>query len=225
MNRVILAHLAFATLICGTAHAARSPGQQGALEGATFASLTIAGTVAAGPVGLILGALGGAFLADQSRQANGAELAKAEATRERAQLQTALAERQARIGELAETAATQLTFQILFATGSDILTEVDLQRVRTLADHLLRHPELKVTLDGHTDSRGTDEYNNVLSQERAKAVKDALESLGVTADRIIHQGHGNQFSTAAQRDEAACSLERRVDITLTGPPAATYAQF
>src|SRR5690606_6553986 len=107
-----------------------------------------------------------------------------------------------------------MTFQILFATGDDTLSELDLQRVRILADHLQANPALHVTLEGHADPRGTDEYNNVLSQERAKAVKEALEKSGVDGRRITYTGHGDRFSSAAKGDEEAYRQERRVDVTL-----------
>lgn len=199
------------------AHAARSNPQQAALEGSTFAGLTIAGTVAAGPVGFLLGALGGAFLAEQTRQANNRELALQQINAEHLVLQQALREEQMRTGELEELATEAMTFQVLFATGADTLNDLDLQRVRILADYLQANPELSVILEGHADPRGTDEYNNVLSQERAKSVKHALESMGVEADRIIHAGHGTSFSSAAKGDEEAYRQERRVDITIAKP--------
>jgi outer membrane protein OmpA-like peptidoglycan-associated protein len=213
-----------AALTATHAHATRSPGKQATLEGTTFVALTIAGTVAAGPIGFVLGALGGAFLADQSRQANNSELALLQAEREHAELQTTVNEQGTRLQALTNEAVAKLTFQILFATGSDTLNEIDLQRVRALAEHLERNPNLVVILDGHADPRGTDEYNNVLSQERAKAVKDTLESLGITSERIRYQGHGDRFSTAPKGDEDAYRQERRVDITVE-PATPIYAHF
>jgi outer membrane protein OmpA-like peptidoglycan-associated protein len=120
----------------------------------------------------------------------------------------------ARLQTLQEDVVAKPSFQILFATGSDTLNELDLQRLRAIAAHLERNPDLGVVLDGHADPRGTDEYNNVLSRERAKAVKDALEALGISAGRICYQGHGNRFTTASKGDEDAYRQERRVDIAL-----------
>lgn len=220
---IALSTLVLAALATGHAQA-RSQLQQTALEGTTFTGLTIAGAVAAGPIGFIVGALGGAFLADQSRQANNAELALRTAEQEHIQLQTALNDQKARLQAMEQEMVEKLTFQVLFATGSDTLTEIDLQRLRALADHLEQNPDLVVVLDGHADPRGTDEYNNVLSQERAKAVKEALETLGISADRIRSQGHGNRFSSAPKGDEDAYRQERRVDITLE-PATPVYASF
>jgi outer membrane protein OmpA-like peptidoglycan-associated protein len=139
-------------------------------------------------------------------------------------MQNAFYEQEIRFQALEEEVVAKLTFQILFATGSDTLSEIDMQRVHALATHLNRNPELRVVLDGYADPRGTDEYNNVLARERARAVKDALEVLGVAPDRIRYQGHGNRFSRADKGDEEAYRLERRVDITLE-VAAPAYAHF
>lgn len=219
-NLFTISGLILASAISLNAHAARTPNQQAALEGATFTGLTIAGTVAAGPIGFLVGALSGAFLADQSRQANQNELALQRATEDQVKLQALLQDERARAGELEELATATMTFQILFASGDDTLSELDLQRVKQLADHLRAHPELRVTLDGHADPRGTDEYNNVLSQERAKAVKEALENSGIESNRITYTGHGNRFSSAAKGDFEAYRQERRVDITVEHPAPA-----
>ena len=210
----VCSSLVLATAISANSYAARTDNQQAALEGTTFAGLTIAGTVAAGPIGFVVGALGGAFLADQSRKANSAELALSRASQEHAQLRQALHDKNDEVEQLEELAAERMTFQVLFASGTDTLNDIDMQRLKALVDHLQANPELVVSLDGHADPRGTDEYNNVLSQERAKAVKQALEDLGVPAERISHQGHGNRFSNAAKGDEEAYQQERRVDITI-----------
>jgi outer membrane protein OmpA-like peptidoglycan-associated protein len=208
----------FSTLLVATVASvnsyARTPNQQAALEGTTFAGLTIAGTVAAGPIGFLVGALGGAFLADQSRQANNAEIALKEADQKQEQLQFVLPQKEADVSRLEDLATQRMTFQVLFASGADTLNELDKQRIKALADHLHANPELVVKLDGHADPRGTDEYNNVLSQERAKAVKDALEELGIAAERISYTGHGNRYSSAPKGDEEAYQQERRVDITI-----------
>jgi len=219
-----LSALMLAALSTSQSHAARGQVQQATLEGTAFTGLTIAGAVAAGPVGFIVGALGGAFLADQSRQANNAKLALLQADVEQQQLQTALDEQKMRLQAVGAEVVSKLSFQILFATGSDTLNELDLQRLSALAEHLERNPDLVVLLDGHADPRGTDEYNNVLSQERAKAVKEALETFGISAGRIRYQGHGNRFTSAPKGDEDAYRQERRVDITLE-PASPVYAHF
>lgn len=218
-NILIISSFLLASTLASSVHAARTPTKQTALEGTTFVGMAITGAVAAGPIGFVIGALGGAFLADQTRQANNAELTLDNQQRQTRLLQTHIDTQSARIQHLEALAASQMTFQILFGTGSDSLTELDQQRILILAQHLEENPSLVIQLDGHSDPRGTDEYNNVLSQERAKSVKDALVQAGIDERRIRYQGHGNRFSTATKGDEKAYQLERRVDISVEMPIA------
>lgn len=61
-----------------------------------------------------------------------------------------------------------------------------------LYDLLIKNPNLKVELSAHTDSRGSDVYNNKLSQERAQACVDYLIEKGISKERIIAKGYGKQ---------------------------------
>ncbi len=74
------------------------------------------------------------------------------------------------------------------------------------------NPDVSIELTGHTDPRGNDDYNNVLSQYRAKAVKDKLMEIGVEDYRIDTHGEGENYSKAHKGDREAYALERRVDI-------------
>lgn len=69
-----------------------------------------------------------------------------------------------------------------------------------------------LVLTGHTDPRGTDEYNMALGSERAESVKEALESLGVQDSRMSTTSRGE--TDARGSDEASWVLDRRVDIGL-----------
>lgn len=108
----------------------------------------------------------------------------------------------------------KLTFPILFARGSDRLSDIDTVRVKILAEYLSLNPKLLVNLAGHTDPKGTDEYNNVLSLERAKCIQTELSRLGVDESRITYNGHGSDFSIATIRDYDAYHFERRVDVEM-----------
>lgn len=202
------------TLVAGPAMAERSENQQAIISGGAFATGAIAGAVVGGPVGAFIGALGGAFLGSESQKANKAEMAINQQIEEKASMEQIIESQEYQITRLQEETVQKLTFQVLFATGEDKLNEVDMKRVKVLATYLAENPSLNVNLNGHTDPRGTDEYNNVLSSERALAVKHALESLGVESNRIISRGHGSSFSTAPKGDLEAYAQERRVDIQL-----------
>lgn len=111
----------------------------------------------------------------------------------------------------------KLAFQILFSPGADRLNEMDLQRIQNLSRYLREQPELIVILDGHADPRGTDEYNNVLSQERAKAIKAAFLEMGIECERIVCRGHGASRSSSGKGDLDGYSKERRVDLQILEP--------
>ena len=192
----------------------------GLKQGAIFTTSTIAGAAAAGPVGFILGALGGAYLGEQVKKADQAELTELELAEHKmqvAQLQTQLAQADSKVGELSQLALDKLEFQVLFHTGADQLTERAQARVAALADFLRQHPGLSVRLTGFADPRGTDEYNNVLSDHRARAVQDALQALGVEDYRIARQAFGADRSMAPKGDYEAYAMERRVDIEIFDP--------
>jgi outer membrane protein OmpA-like peptidoglycan-associated protein len=63
--------------------------------------------------------------------------------------------------------------------------------IRHLAKFLAANPDLTVQIAGHTDNVGTDQHNQQLSENRAKAVKDALVALGIPATKIVAKGYGS----------------------------------
>ena len=77
------------------------------------------------------------------------------------------------------------------------------------ADYLKRWPSVRITIEGHTDSRGTAEYNLALGGRRAGAVKDYLVSLGVAADRITTISKGKEQPTCTEETEACWQQNRR----------------
>lgn len=187
-------------------------------QGTAFTASAVAGAVLGGPVGMILGALGGAYVGEQIQQADEVQamnksLVAAEAEINRLQQQLAFSHQQAE--ELQELAAESLDLKVLFRKASDTLTEHGRQRVLELASLLKKHPQLNVRLDGYTDPRGTDEYNNVLSHYRAESVRDALVEFGVESGRIEAYSHGSSGSKAAKGDEMAYAAERRVVIDVS----------
>ena len=73
----------------------------------------------------------------------------------------------------------------------------------------------KVMIEGHTDSRGSDEYNEELSQRRAQAVEDALAFRGVDRDRVEAVGKGEGFPVASNDTRAGRQQNRRVEIVFS----------
>ncbi len=227
MNKSALIPVAILSSIIAMspAHAARSKTQQAVVGGSTFVGVTVAATVAAGPIGLVVGSIAAAFLAKQTQLSNDNEIKLAEATSQHEELRTAMTKQDSKIRSLEQETVQKLTFQILFATGEDALNDLDLRRVNILASHLNSNPTLNVSLNGHADPRGTDGYNNILSQERAKAIKVALISQGIDEGRITTKGHGSTLSNATKGDLESYQQDRRVDIEMEEESAAaTFAK-
>ncbi len=104
---------------------------------------------------------------------------------------------------------------VLFDTGKAQLKAGATRNVQKLADFMKQYPERRVQIEGFTDSVGQEEYNQVLSQQRADAVRAALTSMGVESARIDTQGYGETLPVASNDTKAGRQLNRRVEIVLS----------
>jgi outer membrane protein OmpA-like peptidoglycan-associated protein len=77
---------------------------------------------------------------------------------------------------------------------------------------LQKHERVVVEVAGHTDSMGSDEYNQGLSERRANAVKDYLLSKGVKASRLSARGYGESRPVASNDTEEGRAENRRVEL-------------
>ena len=76
--------------------------------------------------------------------------------------------------------------------------------------HLLRdHPDLRITIEGHCDERGTVEYNQALGEKRAQAARDYLAAAGIGAGRIQIVSYGKERPFDSGHDESAWAQNRR----------------
>jgi peptidoglycan-associated lipoprotein len=80
---------------------------------------------------------------------------------------------------------------------------------------LQANPSLKIRIAGHTDERGSDEYNLALSQRRAASAKRYLVSRGITADRVETVGFGEERPVDAGHTEEAWAKNRRAEFEIT----------
>ncbi|MFD1217992.1 OmpA family protein [Microbulbifer celer] len=186
-----------------------------AKQATVFTGAAVAGAAVGGPVGFIAGALGGAWLGEQIKQAEEADMLATQLTESRTELGNLAQQLDAArlsANDAQELALDSLSFQMLFTTGDDELQEAQERQVAAMADFLIRHPQMKVYLEGHSDPRGSDGYNNVLSDQRALSVQRALEAYGVAPERIERHALGASQSQANKGDLDAYALERRVDI-------------
>ena len=79
---------------------------------------------------------------------------------------------------------------------------------------LSRNPKAKVEIKGHTDDAGTAEYNQILSEKRARIVKNYFVRKGVEQDRLFPKGYGFTMNKASNEDESGRALNRRVEFAL-----------
>lgn len=104
---------------------------------------------------------------------------------------------------------------VLFDTGQTQMKAGGMRAVQKLADVLKENPQRAVLVEGFTDSTGGSEYNQGLSDRRAKAVRTALLESGVSADRITDRGYGEAFPVASNATASGRQLNRRVEIVVS----------
>lgn len=80
------------------------------------------------------------------------------------------------------------------------------------AQYLAQNPGAAVVLEGHTDERGSREYNIALGERRSTAVRRVMETLGVKPQQMRNVSYGKERPAVAGHDEAAYSQNRRVEI-------------
>ena len=83
------------------------------------------------------------------------------------------------------------------------------------ADYLRRWLTTRVSVEGHADSRGTNEYNLALGQRRANAVRDYLVSLGVSGDRMVTVSKGEEAPQCTEETEGCWARNRRGHFVFT----------
>ncbi|MBO0329138.1 OmpA family protein [[Muricauda] lutisoli] len=89
------------------------------------------------------------------------------------------------------------------------------QSLKDIYEYLEKHPSLKVAISGHTDDLGSDEYNDVLSRERAASVAQYLIDLGLDKNRITSKGYGDSKPLDTTRTDEARRKNRRVEFVMT----------
>ncbi|HIQ39787.1 MAG TPA: peptidoglycan-associated lipoprotein Pal [Sulfurivirga caldicuralii] len=101
---------------------------------------------------------------------------------------------------------------VYFDYDSDVVSEAGRDVLKYYAQKLLAQPEIQVRLEGHTDERGSPEYNLALGERRAKAVKEVLMLYGVDAARMQVISYGEARPAVDGHDESAWAKNRRVEL-------------
>ncbi len=110
---------------------------------------------------------------------------------------------------------------VLFQTGKYELKPEARERLARVSGILLAYSTLKVAIEGHTDSTGSDEFNQRLSEQRAEAVRDYLVSQGVAAGAITARGFGSMQPVASNDTAEGRQHNRRVELVLSGDAIGT----
>lgn len=104
---------------------------------------------------------------------------------------------------------------VFFDTNKAQLKPGGSREVRKLAKFLQENPQRSVSIEGFTDSRGSDEHNQSLSERRAEAVKNELLDAGIASERINSRGYGEAYPVADNNTSAGQQMNRRVEVVIS----------
>jgi outer membrane protein OmpA-like peptidoglycan-associated protein len=110
---------------------------------------------------------------------------------------------------------------VLFDTGKSDLRSEAREALAKLTGIVLNYPSLRLTIEGHTDSTGSPEFNQTLSEKRAGAVRDYLVSQGLDPGLLSSQGLGMNAPLADNSTAAGRQKNRRVEIIVAGEVIGT----
>ena len=105
---------------------------------------------------------------------------------------------------------------VLFRSGSVDLLPAARERLAKVSGIVLAYPSLHVSIEGHTDSVGSDEYNQDLSERRAQSVRDYFVRGGIPAGTVDARGFGKAEPVASNETPEGRQQNRRVELVLSG---------
>ncbi|HTC48681.1 MAG TPA: OmpA family protein [Candidatus Aquilonibacter sp.] len=158
-----------------------------------------------------------AATAAQQAQA-AAEQQRAEAVRQKEEMRARLLAQLNQVLQTRDTARGLIVSMpdVLFAFNKYELKPEARERLARISGIVLAYPDLKLEIDGYTDSIGSDEYNQTLSDKRAEAVRDYLVSSGVNMNSVVAHGMGKADPVADNSTEKGRQLNRRVEMIVSG---------
>jgi outer membrane protein OmpA-like peptidoglycan-associated protein len=147
-----------------------------------------------------------------------ARIAAAQAEKEKADLRAQLLSQLNSILQTRDTARGLIVnmSDVLFDTGSYTLKPGAREMLAKISGIVLAHPGLNLQIEGHTDSVGSDEFNQQLSDRRANSVGNFLTQQGVSASNITARGFGKTQPVATNDSPEGRQRNRRVEIVVNG---------
>ena len=162
---------------------------------------------------------------DADRQKAEAQQQTAAAEQARQQVEQQKEELRARLlAQLNQVLQTKDSARGLIVSMPDVLFDFNKytlkpearERLARISGIVLAYPDLRLQVEGYTDSIGSDEYNQELSEKRAATVRDYLVSSGVSINNVVAQGFGKADPVADNSTAAGRKLNRRVDLVVSG---------
>jgi outer membrane protein OmpA-like peptidoglycan-associated protein len=155
---------------------------------------------------------------DAQRQAAASEQARQQAEQQKEEMRARL------LAQLNQVLQTRDTARGLIVSMPDVLFDFNKytlkpearERLARISGIVLAYPDLHLNIEGYTDSIGSDEYNQILSEKRAATVRDYLISSGVSINNVVAQGFGKTNPVADNSTPAGRKLNRRVDMVVSG---------
>ena len=164
-------------------------------------------------------------LAQAQQQAQNAQQQAQTAQQQAAEAQQREADLRQRLQQqLNQVLQTRDSAKGLIVNMSDVLFDVNQatlkpgarEKLAKVAGILLAYPDLRIRVDGYTDSTGTPDYNRDLSQRRADTVRGYLLKQGIGADAVVSEGFGQEDPVATNGTAAGRQQNRRVEMVVSG---------
>ncbi|MCI5072533.1 peptidoglycan-associated lipoprotein Pal [bacterium] len=104
---------------------------------------------------------------------------------------------------------------IYFEFDQSTLSAESRTLLQEIAAAMNAQDNISLTIEGHTDERGSNEYNLALGERRARSVQEYIQRLGISADRLTPVSYGEERPSDPSTGEAAWSKNRRVEFTVS----------
>lgn len=198
-------------------------------KGGVFSSTIIVGTIAGGPIGLVLGVAAGDWINNTWNKSIESDQLTAENQQvtenllvselQNNQLQQDVLILDKQLQQVSETEELNeqlildaLQLDLLFAVNQSAMDTTNQARLTQLADYLIDNSTISIVLSGHTDPSGQAELNMNLAQQRAVAVQDQLIALGVDEHNIQVQSFGADLASSELGELIQYPRDRKVSI-------------
>lgn len=115
--------------------------------------------------------------------------------------------------------AVRVELDVKFDFDKSVVKEGSFADIKNLADFMAQYPQTTTVVEGHTDSVGTDAYNQGLSERRANAVRDVLvNQYGLAGERVNSVGYGETRPVADNSTAEGRAINRRVEAEVEARP-------